>query len=173
MRTIHENRKTAGVAVVVLAAMAIVALVSPASASSGKPPDDCLLPAQELIAVISPEMQARIIIEKKELQAAVEARFAEAVELDITWVEEVRVDGIRKLAVLDRYVDMVEPAEWKHEWHPFAKGDEKPSKASHPLTAAIDVLVSGAKMPARAALAAQHLIEAFAKVTPRVVRALA
>jgi len=65
MRTIHENRKTAGVAVVVLAAMAIVALVSPASASSGKPPDDCLLPAQELIAVISPEMQAWIDARKR------------------------------------------------------------------------------------------------------------
>jgi len=190
MRSIHENHGKASIAAVVLAAMAIVAVVSPVYGAPGKPPDECPQQPQELVAAISPEMQARIIIEKQELQVAVAERLAEVVERDIAWSDQVRVDGLRELAlldryevldryealdryeVLDRYVDMVEPTEWKHEWHAFIRGDEKPSKASHPLAAAIDILVSGAKLPARGALAAQHVVEAFAKVTPRVVRAL-
>jgi len=40
------------------------------------------------------------------------------------------------------------------------------------VTAGIDMLVSVARFPARASLVAQHLIEAFAKVTPRVLHAL-
>lgn len=41
-----------------------------------------------------------------------------------------------------------------------------------PWDAAIDALVSAARFPARAGLVAEHLIVAFAKITPRLARAL-
>ncbi len=100
---------------------------------------------------------------------------ADTVELEVTLDEVVDLDRIDVIAVLEHTVDLADLSDWEHEWHALVAAganEERSSTASHPVTAAIHGLVRLARLPGRAALATQHIIEAFAKITPRLVDSL-
>ena len=173
-----------------LLTMAAAFVVSPAGATSGEPADECP-PGQhhlvdvprELVAMVAPVHQARLLARSKQVRKVFETRLAEAgrlqdaIRLEFELAEITDPESVRAMVWMDRDFDITKllaERDWPHldiEFD-FEFDFETTPRASHPVTAAIDVLVKLARLPISASLVVQHLLGAFAKVTPRVVRAL-
>jgi len=176
------------------AMIAVAVVVSPAGAASRRPATECppaqgevAAPRLDYIVALAPEHQARALLRVEKAREAVEIRFAGALRVqeairvdvqladaefaDVEFLDLTRGDlsDLGNLVWLDRDVDAPH-VRWQQEW--LYHDIEAQPRASHAVTAGIDMLVSVARFPARASLVAQHLIEAFAKVTPRVLHAL-
>jgi len=166
--------------------MAAAFVVSPAGATSGEPADECP-PGQhdlvdvprELVAMVAPVHQARLLARSKQVRKVFETRLAEAgrlqdaIRLEFELAEITDPESVRAMVWMDRDFDITKllaERDWPHLDIEF--DFETTPRASHPVTAAIDVLVELARLPISASLVVQHLLGAFAKVTPRVVRAL-
>jgi len=185
------TRKRLTIAAFAMIAVAVV--VSPAGATS-RPATECpsvqievAAPRLDYIVALAPEHQARALLRVEKAREAVEIRFAGALRVqeairvdvqladaefaDVEFLDLTRGDlsDLGNLVWLDRDVDAPH-VRWQQEW--LYHDIEAQPRASHAVTAGIDMLVSVARFPARASLVAQHLIEAFAKVTPRVLHAL-
>lgn len=135
-----------------LATMAAALVVSPAGAASREPAGECPPGQRHLVAaprapvaMVAAVHEVRLRAETKRGRRILETRLAEAGRLR---------DAIRRLEV------------------ELELGFETTPRPSHPVSAAVDVLVDLARLPARAGLVAQHLLGAFAKVIPRFFRAL-
>jgi len=169
-----------------LLTMAAAFVVSPAGATSGEPADECP-PGQhdlvdvprELVAMVAPVHQARLLARSKQVRKVFETRLAEAgrlqdaIRLEFELAEITDPESVRAMVWMDRDFDITKllaERDWPHLDIEF--DFETTPRASHPVTAAIDVLVELARLPISASLVVQHLLGAFAKVTPRVVRAL-
>ncbi len=169
-----------------LLTMAAAFVVSPAGATSGEPADECP-PGQhdlvdvprELVAMVAPVHQARLLARSKQVRKVFETRLAEAgrlqdaIRLEVEFVEISDLQGLRAAVWMGRdrnLTKLLAERDWPHLDIEF--DFETTPRASHPVTAAIDVLVELARLPISASLVVQHLLGAFAKVTPRVVRAL-
>ena len=169
-----------------LATMAAGFLVSPAGAASRGPLGECppeqrdLVAAhRELIAMVAPVHEVRFRVRTTQFRKVLETRLAEAgrlqdaIRLEVELAEITDLKSLRAAVWMDRDFDALKlPAErdWDHSEIDFEPDFELTAPASHPVTAAIDVLVGLARLPARASLVVQHLLGAFAKVPPRVVR---
>ena len=173
-----------------LLTMAAAFVVSPAGATSGEPADECppgqhdlINVPRELVAMVAPVHQARLLARSKQVRRVFETRLAEAgrlqdaIRLEIEFVEISDLQGLRAAVWMGRdrnLKKLLAERDWPHldiEFD-FEFDFETTPRASHPVTAAIDVLVQLARLPISASLVVQHLLGAFAKVTPRVVRAL-
>jgi hypothetical protein len=130
---------------------------------------------RELVAAVAPAQKIRLLAHPEQVRKVLETRLAEAgrlqdtIRLEVEVAELTKLERLRTAVWMDRDLDatkLLAGRDWRH------LDFEAEPRASHPVTAAIDVLVDLARLPATASLVAQHLLGAFAKVTPRVVRAL-
>jgi len=196
----HGYRRQIGVALLIVLAAAMV--VTPATASSQLDGDDCepqralivrSLDAPALAAIAEFQVEvgaARLAMRNAEVRAArafdghrtelTELReqlivsMPDIAELDLAiHVDALEVlDRIEVLAIVDRGVEIPDLESWQHRWVVHETASDAAQQASHPLTAGIDLLVDLARLPGQAAMVTQHLLEAFAKVIPRVLRSL-
>jgi len=112
-------------------------------------------------------LQARHVVELSHGDAT---RLEEAVHLEMKLVAMADFSELRADVWLDRGTDVPDMREWKEEWRHV--DIETQPEAWTPWGATTDAIVSAARFPARAGLVAEHVLSAFANVTPRVVRAL-
>lgn len=170
-----------------LATMAAAFVVSPAGAASREPAAKCppgqrdLVAVQrELVAMVAPAQQVRLLARTRQVRKVLETRLAGAgrlqsaiIRLEVDLADITGLESLRAAVWTDRDLDAMKLLV-EHDWHhrDFELAFETAPRPSHPVTAAIDVLVGLARLPARASLVVQHLLGAFAKVTPRLVRAL-
>ncbi len=170
--------------------MAAAFVVSPAGATSGEPADECppgqhnlVTMRRELVAMVAPVQEIRLRVHTQQVRKLLAARLAEAgrlqdaIRLEVEFVEISDLQGLRAAVWMGRdrnLTKLLAERDWPHldiEFD-FEFDFETTPRASHPVTAAIHVLVELARLPISASLVVQHLLGAFAKVTPRVVRAL-
>ena len=142
--------KQIGAAMLITLAAAIV--VAPAAASSQLDRNDCEPLQRAAVASLAGFDELELTAEIEELEALEAFARIEAWEL------------------LDAGTDVPRLRLMRHTLH----GSEvwPTPEASHPVAAGIDLVVDAAKLPTRVALVAQHLLEAFAKITPRALRTL-
>jgi hypothetical protein len=169
-----------------LAAMAAAFVVSPAGATSRDPAGECPPGQRDLIAVqrklvsmVAPVQKLRLLAHTKQVRKVLETRLAEAgrlqdaIRFEVELAEITGLESLRAAVWMDRDLDAMKLLAERDRHHlDFELDSETAPRASHPVTAAIDVLVGLARLPASASLVVQHLLGAFAKVTPRVARAL-
>ncbi len=149
MRSTHERRKRAGILVV--AALAILAVVAPVSASAVDPVD-CPPGARAIV----------LRAENVELVALTKVVHTVAVR-----------EAAHAVALVDLEVDRLDFEAWEHGFRPFDRRDDGPAAmAAYPVSVGIDLLIGAAKLPGRAALTVRHLVEAFARVAPQVVSSI-
>lgn len=81
------------------------------------------------------------------------------------------LEALRDVRVaFDRTLDVADQASWVFD---FCAGDECAAAHSDSIwSSAADMVVSAARLPARAGVLVRAMLGAFAKVTPRVLRAL-
>lgn len=183
----QTNRRKIGVAL--LAVLAVALMVTPATASSKLDEPPC--EDQRALVVRTQGAESAVVaelqVDRAALRRAAEAAQARAAraferqravvnravvalpeldELEIAFV----IDELERGGIRDRGFDKPEISGWEYDfgWHEHGADP----RSSHPLSAGIDVLVDLAKLPSQAAMVAQHLMEAFAKVTPRVLRSI-
>lgn len=169
-----------------LATIAVAFVVSPASAASRRPAAECppgqrdLVAARwELVAIVAPLQELRLLVATEHLRKAFEtrpataARLQDAIRLEVELAEIAGLEGLHAAVWMDRDLDATQLLAERHWRHLEVELDfETAPGASHPVAVVIDVLVRLARLPANAGLVVRHLLGTFAKVTPRVVRAL-
>jgi hypothetical protein len=125
--------------------------------------------------------EVRLRADTKQLRRVLETRRAEAgrlqdaIRFEVELTESIALEDLREAVWMDRDFDvatLLADRAWRHLDFDFELDFETTPRASHPVTAAIDVLVGLVRLPATASLVLQHLLGAFAKVAPRVVRTL-
>jgi hypothetical protein len=131
--------------------------------------------------MVAPVHEVRLRARTRQVRKVLETRLAEAgrlqdaIRLEVELAEITDLKSHRAAVWMDRDFEalkLLAERDWDHFDFEldFEPDFEVTAPASHPVTAAIDVLVDLARLPARASLVVQHLLGAFAKVTPRVVR---
>ena len=166
MTSIQGIGRRVTVALAVAAAAAVV--VGPAVAASK---DDCAPMQDELFAVATPAAQARLLANDARLETI--QLHHKVMRAELVRVRELA--ELRGVLSLDRDALITRDRDLKtlelKRFRTVRHADES-TRGSHPLTIAIDVFGTFARLPAQAVITLQQLVEGLAKVTPRVLRAV-